>query len=497
MAERPRVCLVLEGSYPFITGGVSAWVHQLILYLQEIDFVLCTISPAVDQPLRYELPDNVVQHSDLVLSEPLRSKRRMGRSRPDNVGALIEEIVAAHGSLLNNSAPELDTLIQRIPAGYSVYADGIKSEAGWRLLTSQNLKKNPAYAFSDYFWTWKSAHDMMFAVLANPIPEADLYHAVSTGYAGLTAMAAKIRTGKPFLLTEHGLYHKEREMEIRKAQFIRGYQRDMWTGIYNNLSRLSYRYADLIISLFEHNRQLQIALGAPENKSRVIPNGIDVPFYSQVSRQKKEGFHVGLVGRVVPIKDIKTFISMAKIVGDSIPEATFYCIGPTDEDPGYFEDCRILVDSLKLGERFQFTGRQDVRRYYSFLDVLLLTSVREAQPLVILEAYCAGVPVVATKVGNVAELLDFDERFIASSKDPEKLAAGVQYIHDHPAEIESIVEKNRERVVRFYDRDKVFETYGELYRTHSDHSAHGEHSEHPEHDEQPSGAVTDRRGEAG
>jgi glycosyltransferase involved in cell wall biosynthesis len=358
--------------------------------------------------------------------------------------------------------------VGQIPDGYSVYADAIESDAGWDLLSTQNRRKNPAYPFSDFFWAWKSAHDMMFAILADTAPDADLYHPVSTGYAGLAALCAKIRKGRPVILTEHGLYHKEREMEIRKAQFIRGYQRDMWTGIYNNLSRLSYRYADLIIALFEQNRRLQIELGAPEKKTRVIPNGIDVPFYSAVTRQKRDGFHVGLVGRVVPIKDIKTFISMAKIVSETIPEAVFHCIGPTDEDPAYFEDCQILVESLKLTDRFHFTGRQDVREYYSFLDVLLLTSVREAQPLVILEAYCAGVPVVATRVGNVGELLDYDDRFIAPSKDPEKLAAGVRFVYEHPEEIGRIIQRNRDRVVRFYDRDKVFQTYGDLYRQYTD-----------------------------
>ena len=459
MKRQPTVCLILEGSYPFITGGVSAWVHQLITYLEDINFVLYTISPAKDQPQRYKLPANVIDHKDMVLSAPVRTKRR-----PSQVSALIDEITEIHRPLLSGQAPELDRVIGQIPKGYSVYTDAIKSDAGWHLLSSQNQKKNPAYPFSDFFWAWKSAHDMMFAILGNTAPEADLYHPVSTGYAGLAALCAKIRKGRPFLLTEHGLYHKEREMEIRKAQFIRGYQRDMWTGIYNNLSRLSYCYADLIIALFEQNRRLQIELGAPEAKTRVIPNGIDVPFYSGVTRRQKEGFHVGLVGRVVPIKDIKTFISMAKIVSETVPEAEFHCIGPTDEDPGYFEDCQILVESLKLADRFHFTGRQDVREYYSFLDVLLLTSVREAQPLVILEAYCAGVPVVATRVGNVAELLDYDDRFIAPSKDPEKLAAGVRFVYEHPEQMRLIVEKNKDRVIRFYDRDKVFQTYGDLYR---------------------------------
>jgi glycosyltransferase involved in cell wall biosynthesis len=467
LSRKPAVCLILEGSYPYITGGVSAWVHQLILYLKDIDFVLYTISPAEDQPRRYELPPNVVDHKDMVLSAPVRTRRR-----PAQRSALIDQITGMHQMLLAGNAPELGGIVGQIPKGYSLYADAIKSDAGWHLLSSRNQRTNPAYPFSDFFWAWKSAHDMMFAILGDNAPEADLYHPVSTGYAGLAALCAKIRRGKPMILTEHGLYHKEREMEIRKAQFIRGYQRDMWIGIYNNLSRLSYRYADLIVALFEQNRRLQIELGAPEAKTRVIPNGIDVPFYSAVTRRKREGFHVGLVGRVVPIKDIKTFISMAKIVSETIPEAEFHCIGPTDEDPGYFEDCKILVESLKLTGRFHFTGRRDVREYYAFLDVLLLTSVREAQPLVILEAHCAGVPVVATRVGNVGELLDYDERFIASSKDPEKLAAGVRFIYDHPEEIRLLIRRNRDRVVRFYDRDKVFETYGDLYRRYAEARVH-------------------------
>jgi len=49
-----------------------------------------------------------------------------------------------------------------------------------------------------------------------------------------------------------------------------------------------------------------------------------------------------------------------------------------------------MVESFQLSEVFHFTGRQNVLNYYAFLDVMLLTSIREAQPLVILEAYAAG-----------------------------------------------------------------------------------------------------------
>jgi glycosyltransferase involved in cell wall biosynthesis len=470
MAEGLTVCLLVEGSYPYITGGVSAWVQELIAALPEIRFVLFTISPKKGQSLRYTLPANVVGHRDIVVNE-----KRKSSGRPHGgAAAFVERVRSMHAAFASHSAPGLEEVIARMPEGYFPYADSVREPLAWEMLVSANAEHNPVYPFSEYFWSWKSAHDMMFTVLGQEMPEADLYHAVSTGYAGLAAVVAKLRTGKPFLLTEHGLYHKEREMEIKRADYVRGYQRDLWISAYAGMSRLCYRYADLIVSLYEQNRRKQIEMGADEDKAIVIPNGIDIPRFRAVVREKRsivaegretEGFHVGLVGRVVPIKDIKTFILMAKIVAGSVPEARFWCIGPTDEDPAYYEDCRALVESFKLTAQFTFTGKADVRSYYSFLDVLLLTSVREAQPLVILEAFAAGLPLVSTRVGNVPELLDYDERFLASSRDAEKLAQAVRYVHDHPGEMREIERTNREKVNRFYDKLRVFERYGELYRT--------------------------------
>ena len=460
MALDLTVCLLVEGSYPFVTGGVSAWVQELIAALPSVRFALFTISPKPGQDLRYTLPLNVVSHRDIVVNAPRSSRIRPRGGTP----AFLENVRRLHAAFNADGDPHLAELIGRMPVGYTPSEDTLRDPLAWDMIVEANHDHNPLYPFSEYYWSWKSAHDMTFSILGTEMPEADIYHAVSTGYAGLAAVTAKLRTGKAFLLTEHGLYHKEREMEIKRAPFVRGYQRDMWISMYDTISRMCYRYADLVISLFEYNRRRQIEMGADPDKAEVIPNGIDIPRFGSVAREKRKGFHVGLVGRVVPIKDIKTFILMAKIVADSIPEAVFYCIGPTDEDPAYFEDCKALVASFQLGKRFRFTGKCDVRTYYAFLDVILLTSVREAQPLVILEAYAAGVPVVSTKVGNVPELLDYDERFLAASKDAEKLAQAVRHVHDKPAEIEELVRKNKEKVARFYDKAQVYERYHEIYR---------------------------------
>ncbi|MCK5198340.1 MAG: DUF3492 domain-containing protein, partial [Spirochaetales bacterium] len=132
-----------------------------------------------------------------------------------------------HVDFKSKAHTDMDALLSGMPEGSYLYDAAVHSDIGWEMLGKANVQNNPMYPFSDYFWAWRSAHNMIFTVLGAEPPEADIYHAVSTGYAGLIALAAKIRHGKPFLLTEHGLYHKEREMELRKAQFIRGYQRDM------------------------------------------------------------------------------------------------------------------------------------------------------------------------------------------------------------------------------------------------------------------------------
>ncbi len=458
MARRIRVCIILEGSYPHITGGVSAWVHDLIANIADVDFALYTISPAPDQELRYELPANVVEHRDLVLNVI-----PAGHRRPPTRKKLLSEIGRLHTRMFAGADVDLQQLFASMPEGYYLHSDAVRSDAGWGLITSTNGKRNPLYPFTDYFWAWKSAHDMLFTTLGSEPPEADIYHAISTGFAGIAALAAKSRHGKPFFLTEHGLYHKEREMEIRKSNLIRGYQRDMWINMYNAFSRICYRSADLITALFEENRRKQHELGASPLNTVVVPNGIDIERFSIERKPKSSGFHIGLVGRVVPIKDIKTFIATAKLVLDAVPDARFYCIGPTDEDPAYYEDCKLLVQNLKIDDCFQFTGRQNVLEYYSFLDVLMLTSVREAQPLVILEAYCAGVPVVATRVGNIPELLDYDERLLASSKDSGKLAEGVVFLHDNPAEAARMKERNMHKVLNLYNKEELHRKFRDMY----------------------------------
>ena len=108
---------------------------------------------------------------------------------------------------------------------------------------------------------------------------------------------------------------------------------------------------------------------------------------------------------MVPIKDIKTYIKAVHILKQSLPDLRAYMLGPAEEDPAYARECRALAEHLQLEDTLIFTGSVDVRDYFGIIDVLALTSLSEAQPLVILEAGAAGIPSVATDVGACREMI--------------------------------------------------------------------------------------------
>lgn len=114
----------------------------------------------------------------------------------------------------------------------------------------------------------------------------------------------------------------------------------------------------------------------------------------------------------------------------------------------------------------------DVKDYYKFLDLVVLTSLSEAQPYVILEANCVGIPVVASDVGACREMLEgtemADKRLGASGlvtevSNPESTAQAILKLLNDPSLYQSMSEAGKERVVRYYNQDDLLGRYLNLY----------------------------------
>ena len=101
-------------------------------------------------------------------------------------------------------------------------------------------KKLPAYrvilshpvcgqlVFSDFLWTMRSIYLPLFITFQMELPKADLYHCVATGYAGVLGSMAKHIYGSRLLVSEHGIYTREREEELIKAKWVNGIYKNIW-----------------------------------------------------------------------------------------------------------------------------------------------------------------------------------------------------------------------------------------------------------------------------
>jgi len=487
----PDVCLILEGTFPYVVGGVSAWVNDLIRGLPNTTFGVVHISPlpTTYRELKYTFPENLITFKEIYLFDYAIEARGAWRFEKRQAAQVVPE---AWMDMMRGKLDAFPDLLQFVRGGSDSplnLHDFLHSRGAWEFLLKQYAAEQSQPSFIDYFWTWRLLHLPIIQVLRAQIPEARVYHAVSTGYAGLVAAATRVRTGRPLILTEHGIYTRERKIEILHAGWIysdltsslaisstRDFFRDWWVRMFGWMSRITYQHADHILTLFERNRQLQIEEGAREDKTRVIPNGVVLSRLSRVAR----GTHpqnppvVAFVGRVVPIKDVKTFLKSMKPLTARWPGLQILVAGPTDEDTAYYQECEQLARALDLGRHVSFLGRVDVETIYARADLILLTSISEAQPLVLLEAMACGIPSVATDVGACRELLEGGIRsdrllgpsgVIAPVGDASALCAAAERILGDPALYRRMADSGRRRVQRFYRQDIILAEYQTLYET--------------------------------
>ncbi len=194
---------------------------------------------------------------------------------------------------------------------------------------------------------------------------------------------------------------------------------------------------------------------------------MDIELYLSIKKIPSDRIRVGIVARVVPIKDVKTFINAAALVKKEYNDADFYIVGPTDEDEDYYDECVEMVKELEIGDRLKFVGKQNMTDYYPKIDILVLTSTREAQPLVLLEAMCAGIPCISSDVGSCSEMLE-DVGFITTPGNPEETAEAIIKLCKNTKLRNELIEKGREMVKSSYNVIDVIDSYRNIYHKYGE-----------------------------
>jgi glycosyltransferase involved in cell wall biosynthesis len=228
--------------------------------------------------------------------------------------------------------------------------------------------------------------------------------------------------------------------------------------------------------LYAGNRERQHSDGADPSRTRVIVNGVDAERFSAALTQRPTNVPkvVGLVGRVVPIKDVKTFVRAMRQVIAAIPDAEGWVIGGADEDECYGQECRALARSFGIDRKLRFLGHQKVTEVFPKLGLLMLTSISEAQPLAILEAFAAGVPCVATDVGACREEIEGgcpEDQALGSAgrvvpfADESALAKAAIELLSSPEPWKSCQAAGLARVKRYYALRDMLSAYRAVYQT--------------------------------
>ena len=188
-----------------------------------------------------------------------------------------------------------------------------------------------------------------------------------------------------------------------------------------------------LVAFTRTSRDELAGFGVTTRKISIVPNGVDPLWFEPTVEAEalavREGLGlgnhriVGTVGRLHWHKNQQLFLKAAAIVADRFPEVRFVI----DGDGPLREDLEALRDTVGLSGRVTFTGLSpDVRRLMSALDVFVLSSVTEGVPTVVLEAMALGLPVVATAVGGVGEVIvDGKTGLLVESGDEAGLADAI------------------------------------------------------------------------
>lgn len=251
---------------------------------------------------------------------------------------------------------------------------------------------------------------------------------------------------------------------------FRGYFNPVMTRVFILLERWAASLSDTIITLTEGlRRELAEEYHVARKKQiTVLPLGLDLNGFAATPRHLGQfraawGIPpgaplVGIVGRIVIVKNHALFLEAAARIRQAIPDAHFAIIGDGDLRP----DVEAQADALGLRDSVTFTGWQrDLIPIYSDMDALVISSISEGTPVSVIEALAAGCPVVATTVGGLPDLLEHGRLgTLVPPNDAEALAAAVEQTLCQPPDVTEI----QRRMIDRYGIDRLVTDLDSLYR---------------------------------
>ena len=473
-----RILMLTEGTYPYFKGGVSTWTHDLIGSLKDFSFIVAAILPTPFYTPRYNMPPNVLG----LLSIPLWGMEMVKEFSHEPLREAIQRrLKTKESEIRDDFAPHLRNFLRALKGGgtspkvmaealYGMhlylrehdYKKTFKSRHVWRVFWEE-LAEDPLYGHVDISSLIETSRVIqhLLRILAYKFPEVDLCHSSAAAFCGIPAVLLKMEYDVPYLLTEHGVYFRERALDaVRGASNI--VEKILWMNLFRAIVRLNYHYADKILPVCHFNVDWEKELGVPADKIEVIYNGVDLNRFKPMNMPQDDVKRIVVMARIDKLKDILNIIDAMETVSEKHGDAVCEIYGPVDDEI-YYEQCLNRIEELGLENHVRFMGpTQTPEVEYNRATVVAQPSLSEGFPFSVIEAMACGKPIVATDVGGVREALG-EYGIIVPPRSPRLLANGIIKLLEDEKLREKLGKGARLRAVKLFSHKRFVHEYYRVY----------------------------------
>ncbi|OHB18593.1 MAG: hypothetical protein A2666_01320 [Parcubacteria group bacterium RIFCSPHIGHO2_01_FULL_47_10b] len=484
--KRATILLTTEGTFPFVRGGVGGWCRDLITGLgEDCDFYVHALTTPAHEKYSYELPENIRVLTSISLwgsKDSIRqhqnetiSQRKISRREPFNASIADDQFLEPLFYLFDptvdvyKQSGALLRALESITTYFQIYdyMQTFQSEIVWeRFATYFDTVATPEKATLFDIRNALTTLSHLCFVFAIDFPEGiDYIHATAAGWSGIHAIAAKIRTGKPLFLTEHGVYLREQLFFLRENNGYSPALRSFFQFLVHRIVQLNYLCADIVIPVCEFNARWERYLQVPEEKIQVIHNGVYIPDQNQGGETHVLSGKpaINVVSAIYPLKDIKTIIHAARLIKDELPDVQIRIFGAI-KSPDYFRMCAQLIKGVGVEDTVSIYGVvDDVRERFRPGDIFLQTSLSEGLPYGILEAMSERQAIVSTAVGGIPEALS-DCGLYIPTKSPKEVAETCLLLCKNPELRTIFANCAYHRVQQYFHLEQMVDAYRQLYQ---------------------------------
>ncbi|SMO61783.1 GT4 family glycosyltransferase PelF [Fodinibius sediminis] len=492
MAANPLILFETEGTYPYSGGGVSTWSHILCSELEEeVDFILLPLTGLPFVESRYPLSSNIKSIIHIPLWGSAEPVHDFDKQTPFSEH-ILRKFQTDQSAIRNLFLPMFRDFIHRLFDPFSSpkefgeliygfwkyyqafdYKETLSSPLVWtefkkqlksRYNAGNKLKRQEEPSVKDATFGMRWIYHFMMP-LAVPLPQVSATHATLAGFPAIASIAAKFEYGTPMVLTDHGVYIRERLVNVSQSE-MSYFSKKMLIDLATFITRTAYHYADIIAPVTSVHAKWESDFEAGEDRIQPIYNGVDPDkFHPRSKPEHTKGIPtVVAAAQVFPLKDIETMIRSCDHARREIPDIQYILYGSLDVDKTYTQKCMQLVEQLGLEDHFVFGGFNDSPNLlFNEGDISILSSISEGFPYTVIESMSCGRPVVATDVGGVSEAIG-DTGVICKPRDAKALAEGVIKLLTNDKLRRKLGRKARARILENYTITESVANYHEIYK---------------------------------